>query len=238
MTQDDIIRMAREAGFDAHDMSADFTCNLKDIERFAELVRADERAALEHLKAYGYAPGGYMMTCRSCNTVVIDVDKRASRCKPCAIKAFNAQQEPKQSEIFCGVDIADGVLSVSVLRRRTDNVAELIHCEQIELPAQPAQTDWEAVAADQAMTIAMLRAEQPAQSTADKSKLETVPAKGGLLPAQQEENLYAYAGVKIWVGNTQASHFISRTAIEHEAIKGMCLHMAADWCLQELKERT
>lgn len=83
-----------------------------------------------------------------------------------------------------------------------------------------------------------VRAEQPAQSTADKSKLETVPANGGLLPAQQEENLYAYAGVQIWVGNTQASHFISRTAIENEAVKGMCLHIAADWCLQELKERT
>ncbi len=40
-----VIEMAREAGFDPHDMSADFTCNLKDIERFAELVRADEREA-------------------------------------------------------------------------------------------------------------------------------------------------------------------------------------------------
>ena len=38
-----VIEMAREAGFDPHDMSADFTCNLKDIEAFAELVRADER---------------------------------------------------------------------------------------------------------------------------------------------------------------------------------------------------
>ncbi|MEN9885551.1 MAG: hypothetical protein RL758_129 [Pseudomonadota bacterium] len=31
------------------------------------------------------------------------------------------------------------------------------------LAEQPAQTDWEAVAADQALTIALLRAEQPAQ---------------------------------------------------------------------------
>ena len=43
MTKDDIIRMAREAGFDPHDMSADFTCNLKDIERFAALVAEHER---------------------------------------------------------------------------------------------------------------------------------------------------------------------------------------------------
>ena len=45
MTRDDIIRMAREAGFDPHDMSADFTCNLRDIERFAALVAAAEREA-------------------------------------------------------------------------------------------------------------------------------------------------------------------------------------------------
>ena len=45
MTRDDIIQMAREAGFDPHDMSDDFTCNLMDIERFAELVAAAEREA-------------------------------------------------------------------------------------------------------------------------------------------------------------------------------------------------
>lgn len=45
MTKDDIIRMAKEAGFDAHDMSADFTCNLLDIERFSNLVAEAEREA-------------------------------------------------------------------------------------------------------------------------------------------------------------------------------------------------
>lgn len=53
MTKDDIISMAQEAGFDPHDMSDDFTCNLKDIERFAELleakVRADEREACAYI---------------------------------------------------------------------------------------------------------------------------------------------------------------------------------------------
>ena len=54
-----------------------------------------------------------------------------------------AQQEPKQSDIFCGVDFADGLLSVSVLRRRADDVAELLHLEQIALPLakQPAQQE-------------------------------------------------------------------------------------------------
>ena len=45
MNREDIIRMAREAGFDPHDMSDDFTCNLEDIERFAALVAAAEREA-------------------------------------------------------------------------------------------------------------------------------------------------------------------------------------------------
>ena len=45
MDRDDIIRMAREAGFDPHDMSDDFTCNLEDIERFATLVAVAEREA-------------------------------------------------------------------------------------------------------------------------------------------------------------------------------------------------
>ena len=45
MNREEIIRMAREAGFDPHDMSDDFTCNLEDIERFASLVAAAEREA-------------------------------------------------------------------------------------------------------------------------------------------------------------------------------------------------
>ena len=49
MTKDDIIRMANEAGFDPHDMSDDFTCNLMDIERFANLVAAAEREACAKL---------------------------------------------------------------------------------------------------------------------------------------------------------------------------------------------
>ena len=45
MTQDEIIEMAREAGFDPHDMSSDFTCNLENINAFAKLVAAKEREA-------------------------------------------------------------------------------------------------------------------------------------------------------------------------------------------------
>jgi hypothetical protein len=45
MTQDDIIEMARRAGFDPHDMSSDFTCNLENINAFAKLVAEKEREA-------------------------------------------------------------------------------------------------------------------------------------------------------------------------------------------------
>jgi hypothetical protein len=45
MNNDEIIEMARQAGFDPHDMSSDFTCNLEDITAFANLVAAKEREA-------------------------------------------------------------------------------------------------------------------------------------------------------------------------------------------------
>ena len=37
------IEMARQAGFDPHDMSSDFTCNLENINAFAKLVAERER---------------------------------------------------------------------------------------------------------------------------------------------------------------------------------------------------
>jgi hypothetical protein len=65
MTREEIIRMAREAGFDPHDMSDDFTCNLEDIERFASLVAAAEREACAKVcDDYEHAdPLGVSMDC-------------------------------------------------------------------------------------------------------------------------------------------------------------------------------
>ena len=58
MNREEIIRMAREAGFDPHDMSDDFTCNLEDIEHFATLVAAAERNKLAAwMMRQGYATG-------------------------------------------------------------------------------------------------------------------------------------------------------------------------------------
>ena len=45
MDREEVIKLAQEAGFDPHDMSDDFSCNLIDIERFAALVAEHEREA-------------------------------------------------------------------------------------------------------------------------------------------------------------------------------------------------
>ena len=45
MTKEKIIDMAKQAGFDPHDMSSDFTCNLDNIEAFAKLIAQHEREA-------------------------------------------------------------------------------------------------------------------------------------------------------------------------------------------------
>ena len=47
MTQNEIIEMARQAGFDPHDMSSDFTCNLENINAFAKLIVEDYVGDLE-----------------------------------------------------------------------------------------------------------------------------------------------------------------------------------------------
>lgn len=45
----------------------------------------------QHLKAYGYAPGGYMGRCHSCERTMIDLDKRAITCRECAEKMHAAR---------------------------------------------------------------------------------------------------------------------------------------------------
>ena len=49
MTRQEIIEMARQAGFDPHDMSSDFTCNLDNIEAFTKLIAEKEREACAKL---------------------------------------------------------------------------------------------------------------------------------------------------------------------------------------------
>ena len=58
MTQDEIIEMARQAGFDPHDMSSDFTCNLENINAFAKLVAEKKREVVANwIMDRGFATG-------------------------------------------------------------------------------------------------------------------------------------------------------------------------------------
>ena len=63
MTQDEIIEMAKKAGFDPHDMSSDFTCNLKDINSFAKLVAQHEREACAKIVEESSLPDTYSQEC-------------------------------------------------------------------------------------------------------------------------------------------------------------------------------
>jgi hypothetical protein len=60
----------------------------------------------QHLKPYGYAPGGYMGRCHQCNEVKVDLDKRAITCRPCAA-AMHAerQQLPVVERCKCGYPV-------------------------------------------------------------------------------------------------------------------------------------
>jgi hypothetical protein len=82
-----------------------------------------------------------MQTYRHCQIdahIPFEAVKDALRAVHTEAASAQPAQEIEQSKIFCGVDYADGVLAVSVMRRSPDGVAELLHSEQIEL-AQPAQ---------------------------------------------------------------------------------------------------
>jgi len=76
---------------------------IKSLRQAIAELESQEIMAWEHLNAYGYAPGGYMMICRGCNKQVIDVDKRASRCKTCAETAYARDTHPPQrtEQNFC-----------------------------------------------------------------------------------------------------------------------------------------
>jgi hypothetical protein len=68
-----------------------------------------------HLKQYGYAPGGYIITCFDCKETVWDCDKRASICRPCAEKRHAAKTSPAPAER-------------TVWTKSTDSDPYCVHC--------------------------------------------------------------------------------------------------------------
>lgn len=60
----------------------------------------------EDLRAWGYAPGGYMVRCRDCGSDDWAADKRARRCQPCARKAREeAEWQAAQPPLVCDMEV-------------------------------------------------------------------------------------------------------------------------------------
>jgi hypothetical protein len=60
---DKIKQLAEQAGFDPHDMSSDFTCNLENIDAFAKLVAEREREACAKIVEESSLPDTYSEEC-------------------------------------------------------------------------------------------------------------------------------------------------------------------------------
>ena len=59
-----------------------------------------------HLKPFGYAPGDYMGSCRTCNKMCFDLDKRASCCRKCAEEKWLVSIEDNMTT-YGGVEFGD-----------------------------------------------------------------------------------------------------------------------------------
>lgn len=63
----------------------------------------------------GYAPGGYMNTCSVCNLMMINVDKRALHCFPCAVDVANNsldQYRARVRELEAQVDTLKAAIQI------------------------------------------------------------------------------------------------------------------------------
>lgn len=109
------------------------------------LLSAAEKAreALEpptdqQLIAFGYAPGNYMSKCRYCQQTMRDTDKRASSCKPCAIKRYYAQAASQIPTVEAGV--ADDVVE------RARQIIERMRDEELDGAPHGSQDYADAIA--------------------------------------------------------------------------------------------
>lgn len=86
----------------------------------------------QHLKPYGYAPGGYMSRCSKCNDTFV-MDKRATACRPCAEKMHRAALAGRKVplatlklrvELFAGTDVRDASHELCQLADRIGALVE------------------------------------------------------------------------------------------------------------------
>ncbi|ACB24646.1 MULTISPECIES: hypothetical protein [Methylobacterium] len=68
---------------------------------------ADDGIAAEDLRPFGWAPGKYTGPCRTCGGQHWDCDKRARSCRPCAVKALEAERAKPPAPKHLGPEPTD-----------------------------------------------------------------------------------------------------------------------------------
>jgi hypothetical protein len=72
-------------------------------------------------------------------------------------------------------------------------------------------------------------------STVKELTVNEIEALRQALAQPEQDRDSKYAGVRMWIGDKNIEYLMSKTCIEHEAIEGMSMSMAANSCLQALK---
>lgn len=96
---------------------------------------AAEQPTDDQLTPFGYAPGNYQMRC-SCGDLAYNVDKRAMRCRPCAVAAYRDKQvaasaQSLRMQTVAGQDEAKRALLLDLSRSVTAAAKDGLHVEHI-----------------------------------------------------------------------------------------------------------
>lgn len=96
---------------------------------------AAEQPPDDQLTPFGYAPGGYQMRC-SCGDLAYNVDKRAMRCRPCAVAAYQAKRvaataQSQRMQTIAGQDEAKRALLLELSRSVAAAAKDGLHVEHI-----------------------------------------------------------------------------------------------------------
>ncbi|MGU3417697.1 hypothetical protein [Methylobacterium sp. D54C] len=96
---------------------------------------AAEQPSDEMLKPFGYAPGAYDMRC-SCGNIAFNIDKRAIRCRSCAVAAYRDKQvvsaaQSQRMQTVTGQDEAKRALLLDLSRSVAAAAQDGLHFEHI-----------------------------------------------------------------------------------------------------------
>lgn len=83
------------------------------------------------LKTFGYAPGSYYAKCRYCLNVFADLDKRATSCRPCAVKAWNRRAPAPAAPQGVETAISEVVAAVEQYHRAFPNLDQPVPRQRV-----------------------------------------------------------------------------------------------------------